>query len=519
MHPKFEPAPRSIKPRVRKHRTLPVIAIHDDHAVTEDGDVMTLAELIETIPAREPTLFAAVGAADLLARFNATFLIRYPSCWQWRVSDHRRVNFNPSAPRRTGRVTLAVHYFGFRHGNYHKLIDPVTLHGQRLSKLWPGDDPPAIKLMRWATTLRDFCADNNLEVRPTMGGISAQFLTDPRFYPAARRKVPSRTNEVARERLPGNHYFLNVQPSPTREYSAYYIDQHRAHHYHAAQIAFPAANHLYGYGFFKSLDHFYRERTSPDFCGLYCLDIEAPQYRAYSWMKRGTLTRQFVFTNELPHLYNMGYKVLGVRAAWGSHHQDTGINRYARWASDQLDSYQDARWLKPLLLATYGTLACRRTYAEAVFRLVSRGEPVLLLTGRRTLNGRMTKRPMKLEPGIANVIQRGMIDAGTRSESIGLAQWLTQANQRVLSIYADAVMVEIDDDRSLPPLPDPWRIKRELHHLRFINQQAFVSDGMTKLPGVGRELREYRQHAPGYAPCRVLHDGLMNKEIVTTRRI
>lgn len=497
-----------------------MIAVHGDEVLTEDGQIMTLTELIDNIPGREPTLFATVGGADLLARFSATFIIRYPACWQWRVSDHERLNFQ-SGTRRTGRVTVAVHYFGFKNANFHKLIDPVTMHGQGLSRVWPTNDPPIVKVLRWAMAIQDFCMENDLNVKPTMGGISSQFLTDPRFYPNARRKVPSATNDVAREHLPGNHYFLNVRPSPIREYSAYYLDQHRAHHFQARHISFPDANHVYAYGHFKNLDRFFRHSTSPHFYGLYCLDLEAPArgWFTYEWLNRKNLTRQFIFSNELPHLYDQGYKVLGVRAAWGSHHRDGGLNKYASFATEQLDRYGDAPWLKPILLATYGTLACRRTYGAAVFRLVSRGEPTLLLTGAHTLNGRMTKRPFKLEPGIANVIQRGMIDAATRSESIGLSQWLTEQNQRVLSIYADAVMVEINEDRPLPSLPEPWRLKRELNHLRFINQQAFISDGMKRLPGVAGELKEYRQHAPGHAPRRKMWDALSKQEIQTGRRI
>jgi hypothetical protein len=120
---------------------------------------------------------------------------------------------------------------------------------------------------------------------------------------------------------------------------------------------------------------------------------------------------------------------------------------------------------------------------KTVYRLAKRGEPVALRTGRRKLTGLLVETPRKLEPGIAHVIQRGMIEAATRSESIGLAQWLTHQGHNILSIYADAVIVE--DTGPLPEfIPEPWRIKEELTHLEFITAQAFRSDQMTKLPGV-----------------------------------
>jgi hypothetical protein len=369
--------------------------------------------------------------------------------------------------------------------------------------------------------LRDFCAENNLEIRPTMGGISSQFLTDPRFYPNARRKVPAQTNDRAREHLPGNHYKLNVYPSPNRDYRALYIDQHRAHHYHAKLTHFPHADHLYAYGYFRNLSRCYRDTVSPRFMGLYCLDLLAPSRgRHYSWLGMAReIKAAFVYTSELTHLLDMGYKVTGVRAAWGSHHQDTGLNKYAAWACEQLDRHADAPWLKPLLLSTYGTLACRPTYAEAVFKQAKRGTKTTMLTGRRSLTGTMVQRPQKLEPGIVNVIQRGMIEAATRSESIALAQYLEHKGQRILAIYADAVIIEQDDDRPLPLLFDPWEVKRTLNHYQPINTQAFTSDSMTRLPGVSQELRQYRQHAPGYAPRRVMYEAPTGRRIATSRRI
>ena len=503
----FEPSPRVVKPRSRKHKVLPIVVINRDEVLTEDGETLLLDELVARLPNMPPTLFVAFGAADLLAYLDNIFAMSHPTAWQRRVSEHQRYSYkmhpNPKA-RRSYRVHVIVHYFGWKNGNYHKLIDPITMYCHTFDTIYPltpdkrarGTLP---RLLEWSIILRNFCANNNLEVRPTIGAIASQFMTDPRFYPKARRKVPAKTNEVVREYLPGNHYILNVPPG-NREYRAYYIDQRRAHHYHARTLTFPHADHLYAYGYFRNLTKYYRDSTSPDFHGLYCLDLLAPPSGIhYSWVEKNknrTLERQFVFTNELPHLFDMGYTVKGVRAAWGSHIVDTGLNAYAQWACDTLDEYSDPKWLKMLLLAAYGTLASRPTYGESIFRLAKKGEPVTVLTGRRSMKGKLVKRTMKLEPGIVNVLQRGMIEAATRSESVGLVQWMESRNQRVLSIYADAVIVEVNDDRPLPPLPEPWEVKRELNHLQFYSRQAFASDGMTKLPGVGRRSTSLRGKAP-----------------------
>lgn len=520
-----------VKPRTRATKPLPVVAIGSDYFLAESGETGSFAELVEQLPTLSPTLFCAVGAADIVAMFTSTYLLRTPDSWQVRASAHERNVCAPTDTFRAARVSTAIHFFGWKRAKndgYHKIIDPVVLYGQGIDDIWPHtvsvvDDPEwqkVTKLLKWGIELRDFCHKNGVDVRPTLGSIASQFLTDRRFYPDARRKVPAKINQRARENLPGNHYFLNVKASPHTHYEAYYLDQHRAHHYHARTTALPDSNHCYAYGRFIDLEEISFADTIPEFSGLYCLDLEAPKrIPPFMWTTGGE--RQFVYSCELPHLRDAGYGVLGVRAAWGSLRQDTGLKGYATWAEKQLDAYGDPAWLKPLLLATYGTLATRPVTGESIFRLAKTGTPVRIKTGARELGGLLVRSTRKLEPKIAHVLQRGMIEAACRSESVGLAQWLDSEGYTVLSIYADAVMVEADDDKPLPPiLIDPWRCKRELRHLRFINRQAFTSDSMTKLPGIGRELLAYRQKTmPGYAPRRVSYEALTNKPVRSGRRI
>jgi hypothetical protein len=491
--PLLQPAPRTVRPRTRQYRRLPVVAISHDHTLSEDGEIGSVGTLIDTLHAAPPTLYVKVAAADFVAELDKYYAEWDADHWQWRASIHERAIVRPDGLKVAARVSTAIHYFGFKGGNYHKIIDPVTMYGHKLDTIWPGDQSAIERLLAWGITLRDFCHKNGLDIRPTIGSISSQFLTDRRFYPRKRRKVPAAINERARENLPGNHYVLTVQPSSKREFTAHYLDQHRAHHYHARTAALPDSNYLYAYGRFTDLEECDLGIPVEGFYGLYCLDLELPaRYRRSHWITK--TERQFVYSNELPHLEDLGYRVTGIRAAWGSRKQDTGLSKYAQWAGKQLDHYGDKPWIKPLLLATYGTLATRPTTAEAVFRMARRGEPVDLFTGGRVMSGKRVTAPKKLEPGIANVIHRGMIEAATRSESIGLAQWLTAQGHRILSIYADAVIVEHDDDLPLPSLLPPWRSKTTLNHLQFISQQAFVSGEMTKLPGVTSELRKY--HLP-----------------------
>jgi hypothetical protein len=526
------PDERIVKPRNRTYARLPVVAIHGDAILTENGEIGSLDVLVRRLSRRAPTLFVKINAADFVGQLDEKFGKQYPTMWQWRATAHERSLIAPNGNPAATRIDTVVHFFGFRDhktSHYHRIIDPIVMYGQDFKDIWPSGEPDIVRLLQWGIQIRDFCDDNGIEVRPTTGSVGIQFLTDKRFYPEARRKVPHATNEAIRERLPGNHYSLIPYPSPEREYTAYYLDQHRAHHYHARTSDLPDANFLYAYGRFTDLAEPVFDRVWDNFFGLYCLDLHVPSNRlGNSWVrawlrhKYGVkhLTKQFVYTNELRHLLDCGYEVTGVRAAWGSHFKDTGLARYAKWAEEQLDTFDNAKWLKPLLLATYGTLATRPRQFDSVFKQ-AKGDTVTIRTGHHKLTGKHVQGGAKLEPRIANVLHRGMIEAGCRSDSIGLAQYLETKNHRVLSIYADAVIVEVDDDKELPILPEPWRLKQTLNHLRFINQQAFVSGEMDKLPGVGRELiTQYRQHAkPGYAPRVKTFDILTHRDVVTGKRV
>lgn len=524
--------PRTVKPRSRTYRRLPVVAVYGNLWVDEDGQVGRRDHLVWGLREQPPTLFATIGSADFLAYLDQYWSEHDPDHWQFRVTEQERAINIPGKHRAAARVSTTVHYFGFKGGKYHKVIDPVVMYGHDLDTIWPYTDNmlqpgsqyppyPAVRLLQWAKAIRDFCDDNRMEVRATIGSMSSQFLTDHRFYPQARRKVPAAINARARENLPGNYYALSVAPSPRHEFTAWYLDQRRAHHYHARTNVLPDANSLYAMGYFLNLSKvaFPAVLDDPEFYGLYCLRLKCPKRdRMLHWLNPRH-KHHFVFSNELPLLLDMGYKVKGVIAAWGSNHRDMGLARYATWADQQLDNYNDAPWLKPLLLATYGSLATRASWGETVFRLASSGIQVELLTGRRKLRGTMVRAPQRLEPKVANVIHRGMIEAGCRTDSIGLAHWLQSSGYRILSIYADAVMVQVDDDRPLPSLPEPWRLKTTLNHLQFVSKQAFMSGEMTKLPGVSAELKRYARHSNGQAPQRKFYDALTGLPHTTGRKI
>lgn len=517
--PYVKPPEKIVKPRRRAPRRLPVVAIVGTDTLDEQGNIGTVTDLIRGLKEREPTLFVAIQAAGFIAVLDNVF-DELPA-WQWRATVNERDVCRPDGTIKATRVSTVIRYFGFRHHNFHKIIDPITMYGRYTGNLRPGNPNLIASLLKWGVNIRDFCDGNSIEVRPTMGSLAGQFLTDSRFYPNARRKVPTATNARMREYLPGNYYRLNVQPEAREQFTALYLDQHRAHHYHARHLEFPDANLLYAFGNFHAMGGIAFTGTWPNFYGLYCLDLSKPdKHRSYfNWLDDTKLDKQFVYSNELPVLLDMGYAVKGVRAAWGSWRKETGLNKYAAWAETQLDANNDAAWLKPILLATYGVLATKPRKPHSVFKRASAGEPAILPTGREKLCGLEIKGKRKLEPGTANVLHRGMIEAATRLESITYARHLDLQGFTVLSIYADAVIVQLDDDNPPPLLLPPWEIKETLNHLQFINHQAFISGEMTKLPGVNRELLAYSRSGTGHAPRKRAIEALTGREIPTDKRI
>lgn len=509
---KFLKAPPIVTPRKRRFPALPVIALYRDMAMSESGELISETVFLKNLPKMSSTLFIKLDAAGYIAELDAKFKRQYPGTWNCRFITKETSLMQPNGFYRPVREQVVCHYFGWKtsgSGSFHKILDPAIF----LEKKLPNKDhePYVRTLLDWGIALRDFCHENGIEVRATAGAVSGQFLTDPRFYPDARRKVPRATNDKIREVLPGNYYSLTPEPRPDREYTAHYLDQQRAHHYHAARIAFPNSNELYAYGRFVDVAACVFPDVWDSFHGIYCLDLLVPETRKVPrWIRdildhhateSTPITKRYVYSNEIPALLDWGYRVVGVRAAWGSHKLDTGLNTYAVWASSQLEAHPHTPWLKRLFLATYGVLAITPRDSVSLYSRAKKGELATVRVGSTTFTGYRLQQRTKLEPRLANVLHRGMIEAACRIESIGYADYLENHGYNVLSIYSDAVIIEADESLPIPVQPDPWRMKRTLTHLRFLNTQAYMSAEEDKIPGgMGREILQYIQQSPGRAP-------------------
>jgi hypothetical protein len=487
-----------------------------------------LPRLAQTEP---PSLFIAEAACHLLCRLDEIF--RDDPQWQFKVKPIERGR-NRNTSDKEGRFSYAgvnVDFFGFKGkpaddgprggklftpNRYHRVIDPATFCGRMPTIVnealadTTGDATAVVDaLYIWARNVREWTAKQGLKLGSSNGSLGAQLLKDPRFYPEARRKVPSFINEKMREILPGNHYelFAQTYQKSELEYDAFYLDQVSSHHTIAATVALPDANNLFQYGHTHTLidkpgiPPHVSKRILDWHGALYC-KIHVPHLPPNSfpppYAKKHGRHCVYLFTNELPLLKRLKITVEYVIAAWVSPTIDAGLPRYAEWAKGEVNKCfaMQKEWLKPTLLATYGILAAKpRKFRTGYARCIN-GTETQYPAGAGWLDVIEKSTERATEPGTTNVLHRCMIEAETRKRSMELAYELNKYHKfKVLALYADSVIVESVDmegmSHDLPLLPPEWRLQAEMTHLRFHSAVGFTSDQVCKLPGVPRAAPDF----------------------------
>lgn len=511
--------PRVVRPRKPLTDTRPIIALDDDWLFIErTRTILPSAELPLTLLREPPSLLICERASGVLAALNHTDLATLPG-WQYRVAPVVRRIYTPHRRKRPTEVhDVTVAFLGWRFiepkGNgrkervtgthYHYPLDPNVFSNQPIRRLVTIDEQESrvIALLQWGIDVRNWCRKNGIRVSSSAGGLAVALLKDPRFYPERRRKVPRATNDKARPHLPGNHYELFVPER--RTFDGLYVDMTSAHHFCAAQIHFPSANSLLARGGFRvsdaDLSRPPRFRVhSPAFRrlivshGLLALRVTVPRITADKfpppYLKEPGRRIIHVYSNELSMVRELGCVIEGVEAAWTSFERDDGLSRFALWALTEIDDMSDTtkRWAKSALLATYGMLAARPDAKTFGYRDAKSGADELWMTPGGLLPVKVKTQERESEPPVANVIHRGMIEADVRLRALTLARTLHKQKIRTLCIYADSVIIAPPDNGQLPFLPFPWRIKTELNRLQFFNPTSFVSEQVTRLPGIPAE--------------------------------
>lgn len=517
----FRETELTVKPRKPYTERRPLLVCTHEYVWSElTGELLPRADLAEIVITHPSSIFVCENAPAVLIELGEQF--GRMNGWQWRVTpvERRRLKHHRKDKPTVSR-DVVVNYFGFRFPRssgkgfntfYHYPLDTITFLGGSIFKCFPDSRDPLRALIQWGTDVRQFCADNNLKVSPTTGGIAAQLLRDPRFIKSPRRKVPRATNDRARDYLPGNYYELFIPEGATVK-SALYLDMTGAHHYAAARVTFPHPDRLYARGLFRhppdeiaGRDVWARAHTPKcdsilDTHGLMLARISIPSHLRRRndtagfadtagifpppWLNRPAGIRHaYIYSNELPMIAEYGATLEGIEAAWTGSTTDNAINLYAEWCQQEtgrMTPYRRA-WAKPSLLSAYGMLAARPRHREFGYREAERGEDHVYMTAGGPLPVKALRSDSEIDSPIANVIARGMVEAQVRREVLTLARDLHKRGCRVIALYADSII--LSDDSPLPLLPDHWRVKTELTRLEFFNPVSFRSEEMVRLPGV-----------------------------------
>lgn len=505
--------PRTVKPQTTPAPWLPIIAIDFDtmtYLSERTGIIAPLTDAPRLFLSEPSSIVITTNVAELVAKLE-DYYGDHPD-WQYRVTPVVHEVRRPGQHRTPKVMDTMVNYFGIRGelresgksrkpGHWHYPVDPFVFSRAGLRSV-RGPEPLLVRLLRWGQDVRAFCQEHGLRVSPTGGGIAGQLLRHPRFYPDARRKVPRQTNAQARPHLPGNFYRLYAEPNEPIPHATY-LDMSGAHHHAAATLAFPHADRLGRRGDWGTTDatdttipngaprwapgtDAFRKLTT-EAMGLLRVRLAVPAIPAHAFplpfMEREGERIAYIYTNEIPYILALGAKITGIEAAWVGFQRDEGLNRYATWAMAEVATMDPQRraWAKPVLLSAYGILAARPKMMEMGHRQAEGGNLMDLPAGKLTLKAYMRKLGVRETP-IVNVVQRGMIEAETRLQSLTMARNMMAMGHRILSIYADAVFIE--PIGPMPLLPPPWKVEAELTNLRFDNPVSFDSDQLRKRPGV-----------------------------------
>jgi hypothetical protein len=367
--------------------------------------------------------------------------------------------------------------------------------------------PPTLDgLARFATDVRAWLREQNLPIPTTLSAIGSALLRDKRFYPDARGRVPSATNERVREFLPGVHQELRTKQRTHR--SVVTLDQRGAYHQIVQDIALPDSTTLHARGYFSDPENapLWLQRSDPDCAsvlsvpGLVCVDAHSRrskpgEFRPPAIDYIGT-RRIYLWTNEVPFAEQHGTQIIGLVAAWVAEDNDTGLSRYGRFAQQQISSVDAYRkgWLKPSLHSAYGLLGAKPRTLRNGF-LHGRGMVETWLLGVRPFN--VHESSLDHKPPLANAVQLGMIQAEVRLRTMRMANYLTTNGVNVTHIHADGLHA-IGDMSLFVTIDDTlWRME-ERTDLTYLDRVSWTSKQGDTLPGRAmRDRVDYRRHHVG----------------------
>jgi hypothetical protein len=411
-------------------------------------------------------------------------------------------------------VTTKLTRFGFTNGRNNRPPKGIRRDAQHV--VWTPQDmmrnPLEVlggnshaHLLRFATDLRDWCKQQDIPLPTSLSGIGASLLRDSRFWPNARGRVPRATNERIRPYLPGVYSELRTATNQRR--NAVAIDQKRAYHRAAQEVANPDPSTLFARGYFMHPDSDPARRawTKPG-CPVYERTVKQPGLLALWATSRPTHSDEtrapatdfsgtqliYLWTNELGEALDRGLQVHHLVAAWTSTNADPGLPVYGKWALGQIDEADEYRrqWLKPTLHTVYGLLAARTRKLKIGHRH-GRGVPATYVLGR-SMEVPVMENALRHSATTVNVAGLGTLQAEIRLRSMKMANRLLAEGVEVLHVHADGLHVA-----GYVPLieeNDRWSMDT-LTSLVYLDRVSYMSKEVDCLPGRDARLRaDLRRH-------------------------
>lgn len=328
------------------------------------------------------------------------------------------------------------------------------------------------------------------------GGIGLAIMRASKEWSKERRPAPSFINDMAREKLPGNHYALHHRAQDSVKKTATYLDQSAAHHQIAATLPLPDPASMRARGLERSRDGVW---CKPDeltghiglvlaMCSFSPIPPSSRHLFPPFMLEQGRRL-EYVYTNELDYFDGVHATMEYAVCAWTSTKPDSLLPEYAAWCLDELKR-PGKNIKKGALLAAYGALATRPRLTHSYVHDTRACNKVHV-----PIAGDMKpiiRQPSGRQPKHVNVIARGMIEAETRKRSLRYARELERMGIPVWCVYVDGLIIGTDS----PPIPrEGWRVSHQLTDVRFLFANSFTSRELEKMPGVPLEMRRRRDRA------------------------
>jgi hypothetical protein len=504
--PDYSPLGRAlvVKPRRTGYKHRPIITVVQGVGLTEQGEIVRNLPLFAT--SMEPHIWCAFDVLSIMEPMREWF--SDVDWFTWDFTDSRDPDLKGAPYMSHAKLSsFGFHSRSKSNGKRRKARHMVWEPSRMFS------DPSAAArflcnthedLRRFAIDVREWCREQDLQLRATLPSLAAQLLRDPRFWPHDRGRVPRATNEAIRRALPGVHQ-RRLAPLHQTIPLAVGLDQRRAYHRAAQEVPTPDPTTMHARGYFNEPmdaplwcrpdDVLYQRTVSqPGVVAVRATarparngELRLPAVDALKG-KRGVI---LLWTNELQYAIDTGLKVEGLTAAWTSSQIDTGLPLYGAFAEGEIDAASDFRasWLKPTLHSAYGMLGSRQREMIRLSRF-GRGVPTMVL-----LQG----QPFPVRRGAArtgasmvtNVAMLGVLQAEIRRRTLALAADLTDRGCDVLHVHADGLHVKAGP---LPFTPPGWTAA-PVTRLVYEDDVSWLSDERDVLPGRDTRMRvELRRH-------------------------